>query len=142
MLTRNSQRHGPIESSPAPRSGPTAAADEMIDPVMPDDAPSRSTGTDSRSMAMPFGMTAAPTSPWQVRSSTSTGNVGANAAAMEKPRNAISPTLEHARPAELIAEAAAQRLRDGHRDQVGRDEPADRGVADIEVVPQARAAPP
>src|SRR3989337_2555495 len=64
---RNSQRQEPAASSPAPMSGPAAAEIEMADPVRPPEKPSLRTGTDSRSIAMPLGITAAPTRAWPVR---------------------------------------------------------------------------
>jgi len=40
--------------------------------------------------------------------------------------------------AELVTEAPAKRLRNGHRDEIGRHEPGDLRVANAEVTPQVR----
>ena len=63
----------------------------MIAEFRPFVRPSSCTGTVSRSIAMPFGISTAPAIAWPVRSSTSNGKVGANVAANENPRNASRP---------------------------------------------------
>ena len=88
---RKRSRHEPSASSPAPNKGPTAAAVDMAAPVVPPERPRRFSGTDSRSMAKPFGITAAPTNAWPVRKAINQAKPGAAAAASDRPRKRTSP---------------------------------------------------
>ena len=140
--SRNSSRHEPAASSPAPSSGPTAAEMEIAEPVRPLESPSlphrhglaqhrHAVGDDGGADERLAGAE-------QDEHGERTARARPPARTPERPPG---PRGTRAPGPSWSPSLPPSGLGDGHGDEVGRDQPGDLGVADGEVVDVSPAGP-